>query len=133
MFKVRFVKYLNVILITTKKKVKAAILKQKIRHSIAISLLLLFLVSITTKEFDFYFHHHDEIHCTAKNVKHFHTYKEKCTVATFTLGSFIYATGIKLTFFKARYFVQKQTALISFFQKELFYSFLLRGPPTILK
>ena len=104
-------------------------MKQKIKHIISIALLVIFLIPITIKGIDFAFHHHEITNCNAKSEKHFHLHKDECFIATFTLSTFIHSINFKLNFFKTRYFVSKQTAIICFFQKKFFYSFLLRGPP----
>ncbi|MFW6275693.1 MAG: hypothetical protein ACOC2M_03570 [bacterium] len=103
---------------------------RKVKHTISISLVIVFLLPMTIKVFDGLFHHHDHFHCTAKNEKHFHTYHKKCPVPYFELSFF----AIEKHFHNKEYqeFEEEQCEAYSFRPccNNSKYSFLLRAPPT---
>ncbi|MFP4047986.1 MAG: hypothetical protein ACLFT4_09560 [Bacteroidales bacterium] len=102
---------------------------RKVKHTIAISLVIVLLLPMTIKLFDGLFHHHDHFHCTAKNEKHFHKYHEKCPIPGFELSFF----SIEKHFQNKNYqeFGEEQSEAYSFRPccDNSSYSFLLRAPP----
>ncbi len=100
-----------------------------LRNIVSISLVLIFIIPITTKFLDGLFHHHGHFFCTAKHEQHFHAFHEKCPVPNFELA--LYSLEKQ---FKVRQKVQPGDELIiNYFFVYSYnhskYSFLLRAPP----
>jgi hypothetical protein len=104
-------------------------MSSKIKNTISISLVIVFLLPMTTKLFDGLFHHHDHFSCTAKNEKHFHEHHKKCPIPNFELSFFSIEKQIHTT--QKYYFSVEINDLYNFVNScnNLKYSFLLRAPP----
>ena len=102
---------------------------KKLKHIIAISLVIIFLIPMTVKLLDGLFHHHDHFICTATHERHFHEHHHKCPIPGFelsfySLNKIIAETG--KTFYCDRIFINY---ISGYFNSKLKYSFLLRAPP----
>jgi len=102
---------------------------KKLKHIIAISLVIIFLLPMTVKLSDGLFHHHDHFICTAKHELHFHKHHDKCPIPGFELS--LYSLNkIILETHKTSYCDGLFINYISrYCYSKLKYSFLLRAPP----
>jgi hypothetical protein len=74
-------------------------------------------------------HHHQEFHCNAKNVKHFHSYHQNCEICQFDFSVFT-SEDSNLVPEKEKYqdsFNNQYS--FTFFSNQSKFSFLLRAPP----
>lgn len=102
---------------------------RRLKHTVAVSLVIILFLPMTIKLLDTLFHHHDHFVCTAKNEKHFHKHHSKCPLADFEL-SFFPLVKQEQTTQKCSYCVEiKEIYNQVFFCNKSKYSFLLRAPP----
>ena len=102
---------------------------RKIRNTISVSLVIIFLMPMSIKLLDGLFHHHDHFICTAKHEHHFHEHHEKCPIPSFELSFFSVEKHLQTT--------QKHFYRVELNDNYNFvyccdnskYSFLLRAPP----
>lgn len=104
-------------------------MSSKIKLTISISLVIIFLLPMITKFFDGLFHHHDHFICTAKNEKHFHEQHKKCPIPSFELSFFSIEKQIHTS--QKYNFSVEINDLYNFVNNcnNSKYSFLLRAPP----
>ncbi|UBM61066.1 hypothetical protein LA303_06450 [Candidatus Sulfidibacterium hydrothermale] len=104
-------------------------MSKKIRHIVAVSLLLVFLTPTTVKLLDEAFHHHFSFHTKVKTDSVFHTYHHTCPIPGFTLSFYTvqkqFRQKEKRSYCK-RFYLH---FISSFFSSGLNYSTLLRAPP----
>lgn len=102
---------------------------KKLKNIISLTLVFVFMIPISIKLLDGFFHHHDHFHCTAKNEKHFHEYHQKCPILTFKLSFFLVEKHFQTT--QKYYYYVKQSDHYRFVYccNNSKYSFLLRAPP----
>ncbi len=100
-------------------------MSKKLRHILAISLLLAFITPTAVKLLDKAFHHHVYFHSKVKNSDVWHTFHRTCPMPGFTLS--FYTTQKKIHVKEKRTYFAK--VFISFvprlFSNELNYSLLL--------
>ncbi len=104
-------------------------MSKKLRHILAVSLLLVFITPTAVKLLDDAFHHHIYFHSKVKNSDVWHTFHKTCPIPGFTLSFFTAQRQIhekeKRTYC-AKVFIRFVPGL---FSNELNYSTLLRAPP----
>ncbi len=108
-------------------------MKEKIRHIISVALAVLFLAPSGVKLADVFFHEHNEIHCFAKDVQHFHEHDvESCDIvgvqySTFISNSPLFITekpSVKNSIYSNLYISYKE------YNKKNYFS--LRAPPVLV-
>jgi hypothetical protein len=102
---------------------------RKIRNTISVSLVIIFLMPMSIKLLDGLFHHHVHLICTAKDERHLHEHHEKCPIpgyefSLYTLNKILietqkafYCDGLTINY-TSNYCNSKSK-----------YSFLFRAPP----
>ncbi len=104
---------------------------RKFKNILSLILVLVFVIPMTTKLLDGFLHHHDSLHCTAKNEVHLHQYHGKCSVLNYMLSSF---SVEKLRLAVQKYFFWSEINYTCYFIYDYStskYSFLLRAPPIL--
>lgn len=106
-------------------------MSKRLRHILAISLLLVFITPTTVKLLDEVFHHHVFFHSKEKNSNVWHSFYRTCPIPGFTLSFYTIKKQIhkkeKRTFY-AKVFIN---FIPESFSTELDYSTLLRAPPLL--
>lgn len=102
---------------------------KKLNYIISLILVVIFMTPMIIKLFDGLFHHHNHIHCTAKNEKYFHEHHDKCPIPNFELSSFSVENHKQII--QKHFYHVEINDIYNFLYccNNLKYSFLLRAPP----
>lgn len=102
---------------------------KRLRNTVSILLVIVFLLPITIKFFDGLFHHHHHCICITKDLTQLHKSHKKCIIQSFELSVFSFQKHI-FQKHKAEYNNRVSISYISnYFSGKFNYSFLLRAPP----
>jgi hypothetical protein len=102
---------------------------RRIKNTISVSMVIIFLMPMTIKLLDGLFHQHDHFICTAKHEHHFHEHHDKCPIPGFefslySLNKIILET--QKTFYQDGLII---SYISNYCNSKSKYPFLLRAPP----
>jgi hypothetical protein len=112
-----------------KKEKQTVQMVRKFKNILSVSLAFLFLVPLTVKILDSFFHHHDHPICIAQKENYFQVDHAKCPILHFELS--LYSIEKQFFGFKRLYYHLNHTIISSssnYFSSQK-YLFLLRAPP----
>ncbi len=125
-----FISLVNVLRIENKQVMKTI---KKFTNVIVLTLVIVFMVPVTVKLLDTFFHKHNYFHCSTTNDTHFHKYHKECPISSYKLSFFSIKKYIptiqKYVYLKERNENYNFTCNCDYSK----YSFLLRAPPIIYK